>query len=264
MTRAGENDAEYDDDSIRFLEILWGEGYLSPGGPEEVARILENVELAGKAVLDFGCGSGGITLHIAQAFLPARITGYDVELPVIRQARLRAETAGVADRVSFVHAPPGDLPFPDNSFDVVFSKDAMLHVPDKDRLFGELFRVLKPGGVFAASDWLISHDGEPSADMVDYLKAEGLSFNMRSPFRYRAAMEKAGFVSVRSLDRNPWYRDVARGELERLSGELYEKAKAAVGQALVDKNIATWTAMLKVLESGEHCPTHLGARKPQA
>ncbi len=264
MSAVAEHEAEYDDDSVRFLEIMWGEGYLSPGGPDEVARILAGTDLAGKAVLDFGCGSGGVALHLARTFSPASVTGYDVEMPLIEKARRRAERAGQADRVDFVHAAPGDVPFADASFDLVFSKDAMLHVPDKDWLFGEIFRVLKPGGLFLASDWLMSHDGPPSADMVAYLDAEGLSFNMRSPQFYASAMQRVGFEAVRTVNRNPWYREVARGELERLRGELYEKAVASVGAALVDRNIATWRAMQKVLDSGEHCPTHLSAQKPEA
>ena len=55
-------DVLYDDATVDFLEALWGEGYLSPGGPEEVARILAGLDLAGRIVLDIGCGSGGITV----------------------------------------------------------------------------------------------------------------------------------------------------------------------------------------------------------
>ncbi len=254
--------AEYDDTAMRFLEALWGDGYLSPGGAEEVDRVLTGFRLMGRTVLDVGCGSGGITLSLVERHGAGHAVGFDVELPVIEAARLRAEARGLSARVSFVQAPPGRLPFADASFDVVFSKDALLHVPAKESLFEDIFRVLKPGGIFAASDWLIGHDGDPSPQMKAYVEAEGLSFSMGSPRRYRAAMERAGFVDVSTTDRNAWYREVAREELRRLKGPLYAKVAAAVGAPYVDKNIRTWEAMQTVLDSGEHRPTHLRGRRP--
>ena len=256
------DEPEYDDTAIRFLEALWGEGYLSPGGPEEVDRVLAGLSLKDKSVLDIGCGAGGIALHLVERHDAGLVTGFDIEEPVIARARKRAAAKQLSDRAMFVQAPPGRLPFVDGSFDVVFSKDALLHVPDKDALFADIFRVVKPGGVFAASDWLISHDGEPSADMKAYVAAEGLSFSMASPARYRLAMERAGFTDVAIVDRNAWYRDVAREELARLKGPLHARAVAAVGEDYVAKNIRTWEAMQKVLDSGEHRPTHLRGRKP--
>lgn len=259
-----EAEPEYDDVHMRFLELLWGDGYLSPGGPAEVDRVLEHVAVTGSDVLDIGCGSGGITLHIARRFSPKSITGFDVEQPVIREATRRAAEAGVSRTVRFVQAPPGRLPFADASFDVVFSKDAMVHIPDKDAIFAEIFRVLRPGGTFAASDWLVGHDGELSQDMKDYIGAEGLSFGMASPRRYQEAMTGAGFVDVRTVSRNAWYREEARRELNRLQTDLYDEAVRITSKGFVDKNLRTWTAMQKVLDSGEHCPTHLGATKPHA
>jgi ubiquinone/menaquinone biosynthesis C-methylase UbiE len=255
---------EYDDAAIRFLEALWGEGYLSPGGPDEVDRVLGDCSLEGLHVLDLGCGSGGISIYLAERHGATAVTGFDVELPVIEKARERALRHGLKGRVDFVQASAGPLPFADADavFDAVFSKDALVHVADKDSIFAEVFRVLKPGGFVAASDWMISHDGEPSSDMKAYLDAEGLSFGMASPARYRQALEGAGFANVEIVDRNGWYRDVARQELNALKGPLYKKASAAVGADYVDKNIRTWTAMLKVLDSGEHRPTHLRAWKP--
>ncbi|RUV91552.1 class I SAM-dependent methyltransferase [Mesorhizobium sp. M1A.F.Ca.IN.022.07.1.1] len=262
MIETANAEPEYDDAAIRFLEALWGDGCLSPGGPDEVDRVVEGLSLKVKTILDLGCGAGGVTLDLVARHGAAHATGFDVERPVIETAKRKAAAQGLQDRVSFVQAPPGPLPFTDASFDVVFSKDALLHVRDKDALFAEIFRVLKPGGVFAASNWMISHDGEPSADMKAYLAAEGLSFAMASPARYAEAMRRAGFRDISVRDRNAWYRDVAREELARLKGPLYQALAAAVGGGYVDKNIRTWEAMQKVLDSGEHRPTHLRGWKP--
>lgn len=256
------HDAEYDDQSINFLETLWGEGYLSPGGPEEIRAVLDGFDLRGVKVLDIGCGSGGITLSLAADHGAAGVVGIDVEQPVLDKARSRATARGLEARVEFVLIEPGAFPFPDESFDVVFSKDAMIHIPDKEALFEDVFRLLRPGGRVLASDWMIAHDDEPSPEMKRYIEQEGLSFAMASPERYRRAMEAAGFVDVELRNRNPWYVEVARGELAALQGDLYEKAAAAAGREIVDHNIETWRAMLKVLETGEHCPHHLRGRKP--
>jgi phosphoethanolamine N-methyltransferase len=85
---------------------------------------------------------------------------------------------------------------------------------------------------------------------------------MASPARYAEAMRRAGFHEVCVRDRNGWYKEVARAELQKLRGPLYRTAAEAVGTAYVDKNIRTWEAMQTVLDSGEHRPTHLRGRKP--
>ncbi|GAB4372577.1 MAG: 27-O-demethylrifamycin SV methyltransferase [Kiloniellaceae bacterium] len=255
-------DILYDEHAITFLEELWGDGFLSPGGPEEVARVLEGIDLAGKRVLDIGCGAGGITAALARDYGAAEVVGIDVEEPVCAAARRQAEKSGVAERVRIELVTPGPFPFPDASFDVVFSKDSIIHIPDKAFLAGEAFRVLRPGGWFVASDWLISHDGPPSPEMARYIAQEALDFGMASPARYRAALEGAGFTEVSLRNRNPWYREVARKELDLLQGAGRAKFEAVCGAAEIARQIETWRAMVVVLESGEHCPHHFRARKP--
>jgi hypothetical protein len=75
-------------------------------------------------------------------------------------------------------------------------------------------------------------------------------------------MLSAGFIDVSTESRNAWYRDIAKQELKRLRGPLGAAAARIVGQDLVDQNILVWSRMVPVLESGEHCPTHLRARRP--
>jgi ubiquinone/menaquinone biosynthesis C-methylase UbiE len=171
----------YDDDHMAFLGQLWGDGYLSPGGPDEVARTLEGIDLTGTRVLDIGCGSGGITVELAQVYGAADVIGIDVEGPVCERARRFVERAGSANRVRIVQVEPGPLAVEHDSFDIVFSKDSIVHIPDKEALSGDVYQVLRPGG---ASDSLTSHDGPMSPAMAAYVAAEALNFGMASPAQY--------------------------------------------------------------------------------
>ena len=246
---------------VALLEDVWGKGFLSPGGPQEIARLVAGIDLSGKSVLDIGCGAGGIDVTLVRDHGAGYVTGIDVEDGVIAHARRHIAAEGLTDRIGLVKVAPGPLPFPPGTFDIVFSKDSIVHIPDKHALMAEVARVLRPGGWFIASDWLIGHDGTPSPEMQAYIAAEGLDFGMASPARYRAAMEAAGFNDITITSRNPWYRQVARDELARMRGPWRETAAKALGQDFVDHNIEIWERMLVVLDQGEHCPTHLRGRR---
>ncbi|MFN4140435.1 methyltransferase domain-containing protein [Aestuariivirga sp.] len=251
----------YPERLIAMLEAIWGEGFLSPGGTDEVARVLEGQDIKGKAVLDIGCGAGGADIALVKLHGARYVTGIDVEDPVLLHARKLVAQQGLSDRIGLVKVAPGLLPFPPSSFDVVFSKDSIVHIPDKHALMQEVFRVLKPGGWFLASDWLIGTE-TPSPQMQDYINSEGLDFGMATAQRYLAAMKSAGFRNCEAISRNAWYRNQARIELERLKGPVGAAAAETVGWDFVEKNIGIWSNMIPVLDSGEHCPTHLRAMKP--
>ncbi len=256
------DDILYDQKHIDFLEDIWGEGFLSPGGADEVRRVLEGVEVQDRHVMDIGSGSGACAILIAKEYGAAHVTGIDVEDPVCDAARERVDRAGVAEKVTIRKVSPGPFPFPDESFDVVFSKDSIIHIPDKTAMAAEAFRVLRPGGQFAASDWLISHEGEPSEQMKAYIKAEDLDFAMSWPADYARAMEAAGFVDVELIDRNPWYREEAARELAWLTGAERPRLEERYGAEFIASQVETWTKLVGVLQSGEHCPHHIRARKP--
>jgi len=96
-------------------------------------------------VLDFGCGWGGETLWLADHVRSA--TGVDVDCTAIDVAQAAVRDAG-ASNCRFVYSEDGKLPFHDDSFDAAFSTDTFEHVMDLDQAFGEIRRVLRPGGSF--------------------------------------------------------------------------------------------------------------------
>jgi phosphoethanolamine N-methyltransferase len=252
----------YHDRLVALLQDVWGRGFLSPGGPAEIARLVAGIDFTGKSVLDIGCGAGGIDACLVLDHGAGYVTGIDVEDGVITHARAHIAAENLTSRIGLVKVAPDPLPFPPGTFDIVFSKDSIVHIPDKHALMAEVARVLRPGGWFVASDWLIGHDGPPSAEMQAYIAAEGLDFGMASSTRYRAAMEAAGFTDISITSRNAWYRQVARDELARMRGPWRDTAAAALGPDFVDHNIEIWDRMLVVLDQGEHCPTHLRGRLP--
>jgi phosphoethanolamine N-methyltransferase len=172
-----EQGVEYTGDAIAAYELRWGEGFLSPGGAEEVARMLEGADLRGREVLDIGCGIGGADVVLVRDHGAGHVLGIDVERPALDRAAARATAAGLTDRLSFQLVAPGPLPFAEASFDVVFSKDSIIHVADKAALFGEALRVLRPGGGFVVSDWFRGST-RFSEEMTAYVETGHLTFNM--------------------------------------------------------------------------------------
>ena len=256
------NEVLYNNQVISFLEELWGDGFLSPGGSDEVKKVLEGIKIKNQRVLDIGSGSGACSVLLAKNYLAKQVVGIDVEPPVCDAARDHVLAAGLSEKISIELVSPGQLPFEDGSFEVVFSKDSIIHIPDKSALASDVFRVLKPGGHFAASDWLISHGGKPSPEMSEYIKAEGLDFAMASPSRYANAMKRAGFIDIELVNRNSWYATEADKELQWLKGPKRSELQERHGKDFIDHQVEIWSKLVTVLKSGEHCPHHIRARKP--
>lgn len=262
MSNPAADAPEYNEAMIELLALVWGEGFLSPGGPGEVAELLRGIDISGKRVLDVGCGAGGIELLLARDYGTAEVIGIDIEAPVLEHARHLIARRGLADRVRFEQVSPGPLPFADQSFDVVFSKDAVIHIPDKEAWCRDMFRLLRPGGILVASDWMRIDEAPPSAEMRAYMDIEGLSFSMSALPRYGAALEAAGFRELQLRDRNDWYRGVVQAEFERIRGPLREALVAAVGVAETERNVELWRRLSGVVGSGELRPGHFVGIKP--
>ncbi|HXV24484.1 MAG TPA: methyltransferase domain-containing protein [Alphaproteobacteria bacterium] len=254
---------QYPDDFVASIEWISGEGFLSPGGPAEVRALLEGVDLAGQRVLDIGCGLGAIDVLLVREHGAADVVGIDVEPQLVARAAATAKKAGLSDRVEIRLVTPGPLPFPDDSFDVVFSKDSIIHIPDKPTLYIDVLRVLRPGGWFVASDWLYGGGPVLSTAMRAWLELVHLDFVFETPANSAAILEAAGFEEVSLRDRNAWYRGEVRREIELVSGKNYDRLVGALGPEIAARRLLISTHKLPIVESGELRPSHLRARKPR-
>jgi len=101
--------------------------------------------LEGKTILDLGCGWGGVVLHAATQ--ASKAVGIEPDMERLDIARALQKETGAA-QVELIEGVGEELPFPDNSFDVVASYQVLEHVKNPARVLAEVSRVLKPGGVF--------------------------------------------------------------------------------------------------------------------
>lgn len=123
----------------------------------ELARLLSLTETA--SVLDLGCGIGGPSRYLATTF-GCRVIGLDLAPEFCRVAAMLAERTGLADKVEYRQGDALAMPFADESFDVVWSQNVVMNIADRDRLYREIRRVLRPGGRYAFAD-VVAGSGTP-------------------------------------------------------------------------------------------------------
>jgi SAM-dependent methyltransferase len=134
-------------------QAMWASGAFAAIGMRLriVGELLcEAVDLrAGERVLDVAAGNGNATLAAARRF--ARVTSTDYVAALLERSRHRAATDGLD--VRFEVADPEELPYPDASFDVVFSTFGVMFTPAHGQAARELLRVCRPGGRIGLASW---------------------------------------------------------------------------------------------------------------
>jgi len=176
----------------------------------------------GMKVLDVGCGVGGPAREIAK-FTGAHITGLNNNDYQIDRATHYAQKEGLSKQLTFVKGDFMQMSFPDNSFDAVYAIEATVHAPTLEGIYSEIFRVLKPGGIFGVYEWLMTdqYDNDNLHHREIRLgieQGDGIS-NMCKVSEALEAMKTAGFdllhhedLATRD-DPSPWYWPIA-GEMK--------------------------------------------------
>lgn len=251
--------ANYSAVGIDVIEQMYGDDFLSFGGTETTDVLADRAEIgAGTRVLDVGCGLGGPAFHLAET-RGAIVTGVDLVDLNIESATERASARGLGDQVQFWVANALDLPFADETFDVVFGQDAWCHVPGKRALIAECSRLVRPGGVIAFSDWL--QIGPMDPDLESAALAASATADLADIAGYCELLAENGFVDCWVEDTTDQfvarYREVM-AHLNAIEGPMTEQFGPKVFSVVKEKN----GDILRAFEAGAFGGGRFVAHKP--
>ena len=160
------------------------------GNPTSLAELRE-----GEIVLDLGSGGGIDVLLSAQRVGPTGTAyGLDMTDEMLALARENQKKSGVRN-VEFLKGEIENIPLPDGSVDVVISNCVINLSSDKDRVLGEAFRVLKPGGRFAVSDVVVRGDVPPEVRQHMLLWVGCIAGALKDS-EYTTKLAAAGFAKI--------------------------------------------------------------------
>ncbi|MBN1597874.1 MAG: arsenite methyltransferase [Bacteroidales bacterium] len=163
---------------------------LGCGIPTEFARINE-----GDSVLDLGSGAGN-DCFVARALVgtKGKVTGIDFTDEMLEKARNNLSKLGYKN-IEFIKGDIESMPLPDSRFDVVLSNCVLNLVPDKEKAFSEIFRVLKQGGHFCISDVVIIGDLPEKLKKTAELYVGCISGALQKE-KYLKIIKDAGFSDI--------------------------------------------------------------------
>ena len=115
----------------------------------------------GMAVLEVGCGSGAFTTFVARAVGPkGKVYALDIQKEMLEQLAKKLAKPENKDikNIELIHDSAYELPFTENSLDLVYMITVLQEIPDKKRVLQEIKRVLKPGGILAVTEFFPDPD----------------------------------------------------------------------------------------------------------
>lgn len=221
-----------------LYEYGWGDSFhFAPRVPGEsfrasIARhqhfVAHSLGLRpGMRVADLGCGVGGPLCEIAR-FSGSHIVGINISAYQIERARQKTSEAGLDHLATFREADFTAVDEPDASFDAAYAIEATCHAPDRAEVFGEAFRLLKPGGCLASYEWCLTDRFNPlnlrHVQLKDDTELGTAIQDLISTQDAEAAMRKAGFELLQTRDMAiptgpaiPWYEPLVGSGLSLAS-----------------------------------------------
>jgi cyclopropane fatty-acyl-phospholipid synthase-like methyltransferase len=217
------------------------------GGLDANDALAERAGIArGTRVVDFCAGLGGPARYFAYRY-GADVTGIELTPARVKGAQDLTRRVGLQHNVRVVQGNVLQVPLLDPSVDVVMSQEALLHVPDKQRTLSEAFRILKPGGRIAFTDW-VAH--RPLSGVDRELMWQGMAvadlYDLRT---YTEHVRGAGFAPVSVEDLTPAWAVILRQRLAMFQ-RLRTEAHAAHAPAGHDAFYESYVRFVELVNQG--------------
>jgi ubiquinone/menaquinone biosynthesis C-methylase UbiE len=148
----------YHDAAAAEYDYKWGIDFHEIGQAQVLGKLRKALGSSPgpyPRALEIGSGTGYFSLNLIRAGVIGHATATDISPGMLETTRANAERLGISEQLDTVVTDAEQLPFDDESFDLVFGHAVLHHLPDLDRAFSEFLRVLKPGGTLFFA-------GEPS------------------------------------------------------------------------------------------------------
>jgi SAM-dependent methyltransferase len=154
LTELGQDPHNLSPDTLETVEHLHSGGFATTRDQAKRVSITEE-----SRVLDVVCGIGGPARYLAHRF-GCRVDGIDLTPELIETGRVLTERCKLGDRVALQVGNALELPYPDQTFDVVWCQNVTMNIADKVGLLASVYRVLKRGGLYTATEYSVGPGGE--------------------------------------------------------------------------------------------------------
>jgi phosphoethanolamine N-methyltransferase len=245
---AYDNRGQYSRTSILRYEKIFGHGYISTGGHETTEYLCSKVEdtlRPGARVLDVGSGIGGAAFHLASKY-GAEVIGVDLAPEMISIALDRAKEDNAPPTVKSILGDVLTMDF-DGGFDLIWSRDALMHIPDKPRLFSRLYSLNNPGGRLVITDYA-KGVGDRSPEFRDYIEKTG--YHVVDPASYGKFIEGAGYRDVQVEDATDRFVAILERELKLLEDNRADFL-ASFSEEDLNYLVARWKMKVGFCQAGD-------------
>lgn len=254
------DDIQYTKKRILRYEWMYGETFVSTGGLRTTQDFCRRLRLGPSTrVLDIGVGTGGSAFYLAREF-GCHVTGVDLSrnMVAIAEERRLKLSEEMQTRLEFKIADITTVNYPASTFDVIYSRDSILHIADKLTLYRRCLSWLKPGGQLLISDFC-QGDQSLSEEFVKY--RDHFGYHLLTVSEYGRVIQEAGFEKVEAIDNTKYFVRCLTEDIASFKGRKDDFIKEFT-QTDFDEIVDHWESKIRFGTEGSQAWGLLQASKP--